>query len=82
MYGDHYLNYKTVRILCVCVWMRLRKLLDRFSKFFLQLIDLPLDIIRKILNFSLGQPISSNWMIFKFTMSSLVSLKTTSGRIS
>ena len=32
---------KTVRILCVCVRMRLRKLLDRFSKFFLQLIDLP-----------------------------------------
>ena len=46
-------------ILSVCLFVRMcalgsAKLLDGFEKFFLQLVDLNVDIVRKILDFYMG----------------------------
>ena len=57
--------------MCVCVCVcadEIEKTTGPISKFFLQLTDLPSDIVRKKLNFSLSQPISSNWMILNLNV--------------
>ena len=63
----------TYRLVCLfCLFVRLfvcmcalgsAKLPNGFEKFFLRLVDLNVDIVRKILDFYMSQSISTNWII-------------------
>ena len=61
-------------IVSVCVQAGQRKLPDRFVKFFLEVIDSSMEIVRKILKFYISYSISSNWIISKLIILVLIKI--------
>ena len=61
-------------IVSVCVQAGQRKLPDRIVKFFLAVIDSSMEIVRKILKFSISYSISSNWIISKLIILVLIKM--------